>query len=293
MSRRQVLRLIPPLLAAAHALVPPTASLDAASLAAPPAPRKPPPAPSKPLPSVFSLPAPSLRASLVSAAQSMNASGLNHGTAGNLSARHGDGFLITPSGVPYATMGGGDVAAVDLRGESSYYGGLPPSSEWRFHRDVYLNFPEAGAIVHTHSPYASALSCVSGGIPPFHYYVALFGGKCVPRAAYATFGSQELSDNIVAALREHGVCACLMGNHGVVVVAASVEKALALAGEVENLARMLSIARGFGEVQVMSDEEMEVVLAKVKTYGKKDVDLGCMCEFDRKHRIVPPPRGDA
>ncbi|HNI07611.1 MAG TPA: class II aldolase/adducin family protein, partial [Thiobacillaceae bacterium] len=159
------------------------------------------------------------------------AAGLNQGTSGNVSARSRSGFLITPSGRDMTGLGTADVVPVAMDGAAPE--GLKPSSEWRFHRDIYAAFPEADAIVHAHSPFAVALACLRRNIPPFHYMVAMAGGADIRCAPYATFGTQALSDAVLEALKDRR--ACLMANHGLVAWGRDLEGALALALEVEAL----------------------------------------------------------
>ena len=153
------------------------------------------------------------RSELIATARAMQPAGLNRGTSGNVSVRCSAGFYITPTGMPYDALAADDIPLLALDG--SHQGRRKPSSEWRFHRDIYAARPEAGAVVHTHSPFATALACQAMGVPAFHYMVARFGGADVRCAAYATFGSQELSDAILVALEDR--CACLMAHHGMVV----------------------------------------------------------------------------
>ena len=162
--------------------------------------------------------------------------------SGNLSCRTPGGFLITPSGLPYAEMVPGDLVEVALDG-AVLNGNRRPSSEWRLHAAIYAARPEAAAVVHTHSPMATALSCAREGIPPFHYMIALAGGHDVRCAPYATFGTEALAANCVAALE--GRRAALLANHGVVAFGTTLAAARVLAEEVENLARQyLALARG-------------------------------------------------
>ena len=204
-----------------------------------------------------------LRGQVLDTARAMNASGINRGTAGNVSARCRDGFLITPSGIPYdlctpthlvvMTLGG------DVRGEGK------PSSEWRFHRDIYAARPEVEAIVHTHSPHATTLACLGKSIPAFHYMVAAAGGEDIRVAEYATFGTQELSDNALVALEERR--ACLLDRHGVIATGSDCRRALALAIEVENLAEMYCKLLAIGEPRVLDSAEMERVVERFRGYG--------------------------
>jgi len=206
-----------------------------------------------------------LRAQVVATAREMNACGLNRGTSGNVSARCNDGFLVTPSGLAYAAMGPQDIVAMTLDGEAR--GALTPSSEWRFHRALYVARPELGAVVHAHSPFATTLACLGRDIPAFHYMVAVAGGNNIRCAAYATFGTQLLAEHALAALQ--GRDACLLANHGMIAVGASLGAALALAIEVETLAEQYWRALQIGSPNLLSDEEMQIVLAKFASYGQR------------------------
>jgi L-fuculose-phosphate aldolase len=205
-----------------------------------------------------------LRRQVLETALRMNALGINHGTSGNVSARCDEGFLITPSGLSYDKIQPGDI--VFVRADGSHDGAMVPSSEWRFHRDIFARRPEVNGIVHTHSSCATALACLQRCIPPFHYMVAMAGGKDIRCAPYATFGTQQLSDHALQALA--GRKACLLANHGMIATGASLEGALALALEVENLARVYLQALQVGEPQLLSDREMDLVLEKFSTYGQ-------------------------
>ena len=206
-----------------------------------------------------------LRAQIVAAARQMNACGLNRGTSGNVSARCQDGFLVTPSRLDYAAMRPQDVVAMTLAGEAR--GALIPSSEWRFHRDIYAARPEVGAVVHAHSPFATTLACLGRDIPAFHYMVAVAGGNNIRCAAYATFGTELLAEYALGALQ--GREACLLANHGMIAVGSSLAAALSLAVEVEALAEQYWRALQIGSPNLLSDEEMETVLAKFATYGQR------------------------
>jgi len=212
-----------------------------------------------------------LREAVIATAREMNALGINRGKSGNVSARwrkaQFDGYVITPSGMPYASIKPADIVAMPCDGETAAPARRRrPSSEWRFHRDIYRARPDAAAIVHTHSPFATSLACLRRGIPAFHYMVAVAGGEDIRCAPYATFGTQALSDHAVAALA--GRRACLLANHGMIAIGASLAAALALAVEVETLAEMYWRARQLGEPVLLSDDEMNVVLEKFKTYGQ-------------------------
>jgi L-fuculose-phosphate aldolase len=195
----------------------------------------------------------------------MNAHGLNRGTAGNVSVRFRDGFLVTPTGMAYDETLPDDIVFVRMDG--SWDGPRKPSSEWRFHRDVFEARDEAGAILHAHPPFATSLACLKCEIPPFHYMIARFGGSSIRCAEYATFGTQELSMNAVAALR--GRCACLLANHGMLVFGRDLGHVLALAVEFETLCEQYWRARQVGEPALLSDAEMSRILEKFATYGQQ------------------------
>lgn len=206
----------------------------------------------------------SLRAQLIETALRMNRGGVNQGTSGNLSVRRGDGMLITPSAVPYEELEPDDI--VRVKPDGSAVGGRKPSSEWRLHLDVYRERPEATAILHAHPVHCTALACLRRGIPAFHYMVAVAGGRDIRCAPYATFGTRELSQHAVTALE--GRRACLMANHGLVCLAASLEAALGLAIEIESLARSYLQCLAAGEPVLLDDAEMDRVLERFKSYGK-------------------------
>ena len=192
---------------------------------------------------------------------------LSHGTSGNVSLRRdADSFFVSPTGMNYETLVCDDIPRVDLNG--AWYGPCRPSSEWRFHRDIYRARPDVGAIVHTHSRHATALACAGRAIPAFHYMVAVAGGADIRCAPYATFGSQVLSDHAVAALVDRK--ACLLANHGVIATGPNLDAALALAGEVENLAAQYVAALQVGPPHILDDAEMKRVLAQFATYGRQD-----------------------
>ncbi len=207
-----------------------------------------------------------LRAAVLATAKAMNAERLNRGAAGNVSVRHGEGFLITPTGMAYDACVPDDVVFVGLDGTPR--GRRRPSSEWRFHRDIYAARPEAGAIVHAHAPFAVSLACMGCAIPPFHYMVARFGGSDVRCAAYATFGTQELSDAVLTALE--GRCGCLMAHHGMVVFGRDLDHSLALAVELEALCEQYWRVLQIGGPRLLPDDEMARVIAKFADYGRQD-----------------------
>ena len=208
-----------------------------------------------------------LREALIVACRELVRRGLSYGTSGNISLRRDERrFFVSPTGMPYDAIEPDDVPLMDLDGR--WFGRCRPSSEWRFHRDVYRSRDEVAAIVHTHSPKATSLACTGRGIPAFHYMVAVAGGPDIRCAPYYTFGTQELSDAAVAAL--DGRTACLLANHGVIAVGANLPAALALAGEVENLAAQYCTALAVGEVRILHEIEMRRVVEKFRTYGNQD-----------------------
>lgn len=189
--------------------------------------------------------------------------GLNQGASGNVSARSQQGFCITPSGRDMGRLTAADMVELDMQGRVLSAG--KPSSEWRMHRDIYAAFPQAQAVVHAHAPFAVALACLRRDIPAFHYMVAMAGGSDIRCAPYATFGSQALSDGVIAALE--GRRACLMANHGLVAWGSSPARALALALEVEALSAQYLRCLQVAEPVLLSQEEMAEVLLRFKDYG--------------------------
>tara|TARA_B100001059_G_scaffold148901_1_gene148710 strand:- start:1990 stop:2670 length:681 start_codon:yes stop_codon:yes gene_type:complete len=211
-----------------------------------------------------------LRHQLVTVARRMNGTGLNQGTSGNLSVRIEGGLLVTPSSLPYEQMEVGDLVALDLSGQPLKQKQRRPSSEWRLHADVLSCHPEAMAVLHCHPIHATALACHDRGIPAFHYMVAVAGGDEIRCAPYATFGTKELSDNVVNALAQR--TACLLARHGMVTLGKDLESALRVAVEVETLARMYLQALQLGEPPLLSTQQMQAVHAQFRGlhYGQAD-----------------------
>ena len=219
-----------------------------------------------------------LRSALLDTLRAMGVAGLNVGTAGNASVRldaaqtrttndHAHApvpMLITPSGLAAERCGAQDMARVDTDGRA--HGPFAPSSEWQLHRDIYAAFPAAGAVLHAHSPFATALACQRIDIPPFHYMIARFGGSSIRCARYATFGTQALSDATVAALHERN--ACLLANHGMVVFGRDLSQALALAIEFETLCAQYWRSLQIGAPVLLSAAEMAEVIERFRWYGK-------------------------
>ncbi|MCA1852933.1 MAG: class II aldolase/adducin family protein [Beggiatoa sp.] len=207
-----------------------------------------------------------LREAVVATAHVLKGCGLAEGTSGNVSARSDEGFVITPTGVPYEGLGAEQIVEVGVEGTVAQAQTRRPSSEWRIHRDIYRCRHEIGAIIHTHSPNATALACCRLGIPPFHYMVARAGSTGIPCAPYATFGTQLLSDHVLGAIE--GQRACLMANHGVIAVGADLQQALEVAREVEYLAKIYVLALQIGRPVLISAEEMREVQRRFRTYGQ-------------------------
>lgn len=214
-----------------------------------------------------------LRMAVIAACRELTRRGLTHGTSGNVSVRYDEQrFFVSPSGMDYELLQAEDVPLMDLEGR--WFGRRRPSSEWRFHRDIFKSRRDVGAIVHTHSPRATALACTGRGIPAFHYMVAVAGGCDIRCAPYCAFGTQELSDAALAALTDRR--ACLLANHGVIAIGTDLPAAIGLAGEVENLALQYSAALSLGEVRILDDAEMDRVVEKFRSYGQQhaaDPDL--------------------
>lgn len=205
-----------------------------------------------------------LRLAMVAATRSLTMQGLNRGTSGNIGLRLEQSFLITPSGVPAEEMLPDAIVEMDFSG--TILGTGKPSSEWRFHRDILAARAEIGAVVHTHSCYATTLACLQREIPAFHYMIARAGGDSVRCTPYAIFGSQLLSDLALQALENR--TACLLGNHGMIALGFDLNDALAMAQEVESLCEQYWSALQVGEPKLLSQSQMQAVLEKFKDYGR-------------------------
>jgi L-fuculose-phosphate aldolase len=193
------------------------------------------------------------------------ARGLYAGTSGNVSARAPGGMLITPSGVPCDAVDAASIVEVAFA-DGGARGLLAPSSEWRLHRDIYRGRPDVGAVVHTHSTFATALSCLRRPIPAFHYMVAKAGGDDIRCARYATYGTAALSRNALTALGG-GRRACLLANHGLVALGADLASARLLAEELEALSAQYVQARAAGTPVILPAREMVRVRTKFASYG--------------------------
>ena len=215
-----------------------------------------------------------LKKKIIEYAQKLNSTNLSPLRSGNISVRGIEdgieGFFITPSGKKYESLKPEDIVFLSLNEEKDFLSwfntGKNPSSEWRFHQDIYKNKWEAKAIVHAHSPHASAVSTHEKSIPPFHYMIALAGGDDIKCAEYGTFGTKELSKNILNALEKRK--ACLMSNHGQVAFGLNLKQAFELAEEVENICLQYIIALKLGQPKILSFAEMQKILEKIKNYKK-------------------------
>jgi L-fuculose-phosphate aldolase len=205
-----------------------------------------------------------LRSELVRIANKLEAQGLNRGTSGNVSVRCGESMLITPSGMGAEGLTQDDIVFVNMDGAAR--GRWQPSSEWLFHRDIYVQRPEFGAVIHTHCIAATALACLRKEIPTFHYMIALAGGDNIRCADYATFGSQALSTNALTALR--GRKACLLANHGMIAAGKDIDDAFRITVEVETLSEMYLRALQVGQPVLLTADEFQAAQNRFASYGK-------------------------
>lgn len=210
-----------------------------------------------------------LRRAVIEMARELNSRGINVNKSGNISARFRDGFLITPTGVPYETLLPEDIVFIDLESGGSQ-GRRLPSSEWEMHAEVYRARTDAGAVAHCHSAYATALACQNMPIPAFHYMVAAAGGDSIDVVPYETFGTHALAVRAAESLRKKN--ACLLEHHGSLAIGKTLAKAIQLLAEVENLARQYCIVRSLGEPRLIPADEMAQVVQKFKTYGRQPGD---------------------
>lgn len=206
------------------------------------------------------------RAGLTCVMQALAAAGLNQGAAGNASVRTERGYFITPSGVAPQQLA--DNRHLELTLDDDAADARGASSEWRFHRDIYRVRPEIGAIVHVHSPFATALACLRREIPSFHYMIGIGGGDSIRCADYATFGTQALADSVLHALA--GRRACLLANHGLIATGKNLAVAFDLTLAVEDLAHQFCITLQCGEPVLLSPAQMREVMERFKTYGQAD-----------------------
>jgi L-fuculose-phosphate aldolase len=206
-----------------------------------------------------------VRQSIVDAARQMNALGINQGTSGNISVRWEDGLLLTPSGVPYDQMNADDIVHLKMSGDCDHP--LKPSSEWRFHRDIMKSREDVNAIVHAHPTYCTAFAMCRKELPAVHYMIAAAGGATIRCGDYATFGTEELSQHAIAALKDR-MC-CLLANHGMIATGTDLGKAMWLAVELETLCRQYAVALQIGDPVVLPDDEIARTIEKFKDYGPR------------------------
>ena len=224
-----------------------------------------------------------LRTGIVQAARSMGGLGISQGTSGNISARCGDRMLITCSATPYDQMRPEDLASMSLEGErGAWTGPMQPSTEWRFHRDILRGRPDAGAVVHTHAMHCTTLAILRRPIPAVHYMIAAFGGADVRCAPYATFGTAELAAHTLTALE--GRNACLLANHGMVVVGADLAQAMWLAVELETIAKQYCLSLQLGAPHMLSDAEVADAAKSFATYGLQQRDEAGQLYRDEVHK---------
>ncbi len=209
------------------------------------------------------------RRSVVRACRDLNAAAINQGTSGNISVRWGERLLISPSSIPYEELRPEQVASLCIRNnKDEWEGPCPPSSEWRFHRDIMRDRPDVDAVVHAHPTFCTALAISRRGIPPCHYMVGAFGGPDVRCADYATYGTQKLSDMALSALK--GRNACLLANHGMITCGPTLKRAMWLAAELETVARQYWHSLLIGGPVLLNDRQMVEAIAKLANYGVQE-----------------------
>lgn len=205
-----------------------------------------------------------LRGQIIQACLQLEVTGLNRGTSGNISCREGNHFLITPSGMPTAQIHPAHIVTMNFDGK--VIGTGKPSSEWHFHSDLLKHRPELNAIVHTHSPNATALACLREDLPAFHYMIAIAGGDTIRCAPYALFGTEALSRYALEAMKDRK--ACLLANHGLIAAGRDLDEAMAVAIEIESLCQQYLLARQNGQPALLSSEEMQAVIERFRNYGR-------------------------
>ncbi|MEF2073987.1 class II aldolase/adducin family protein [Consotaella aegiceratis] len=226
-----------------------------------------------------------VREEMIETCRRMNAAGLNNGSAGNLSVRTDEGFLITPSGISYDRLMPEQIVEMDLEGR--YYGDFIPSSEWRFHYDILRARADIDVVLHSHALHCAILACCRLDIPAIHYMVGVGGGSVIECSDYATFGTQALSEAALKALGPRK--ACLLANHGVIALGKTMEKTFGVLEEVENLARIYIGTRTLGGGVILGEADMAVVLQRFQTYGKQPNEIDPAIT----ERIEPPVYGGA
>ena len=201
---------------------------------------------------------------LVKTTKYLNNKNINRGSSGNLSYRTTNGFMITPSSIPNDKLN--EKSCVQMAFDGTYKNKLKPSTEWGIHRDIYLKREDIFAIIHAHPTFSTAIACMNIDIPSFHYMIAVAGGDNVRCARYATFGTEQLSKNVIKALDNRN--ACLMANHGLIVGEKNLKFALKLTEEVENLSKQyLQILKSGKKPVLLSKNEMKKNIKKIKDYN--------------------------
>ena len=203
------------------------------------------------------------REAIIAHCLKLNSCGLNHGASGNISIRHGDGFLISPTSTPYHLLTPEMISSVNMDGDAE--GPIAPSSEWRIHRDIYARRPDIHSVVHAHPTYSTVLAIHGKEIKAIHYMIAIFGGSNVRVAPYAIYGSQELADHAVTALEDR--TGCLLAHHGSITIGSSLEEAFWRMEELETLAERYHNALALGEPPLLSDSQVKDVIDKISGYG--------------------------
>ncbi len=224
------------------------------------------------------------RQSLIDTCLKMNAEGLNSGSAGNISLKIDGGILITPSGLAYDETKPENIVFMD--DDHKYYGDLLPSSEWHFHMAIQQKRKDINVVLHAHSPWCMIVACALQDIPAVHYMIGVAKANIIKCSPYRPFGSKELSDVAIEALGD--ASACLLGNHGVITVGTSLDEAFYVMQEVEQLAQIYVLSQNLGGANILSDQDMEDIHHRFKTYGKQPGEL----KDGDKPAVIPPQKGD-
>lgn len=209
-----------------------------------------------------------LRREIVARCREMNTSGINQGTSGNISVLFEDRMLISPSAIPYDELEPEMIASFTLDGSGAWEGPMRPSTEWRFHLNLLHERPDAHAVVHAHPPYCTTLAIARKEIPACHYMIAAFGGNNIRCAGYATFGTQELADLALDAIRDR--TACLLANHGMITIGKTLAKAMWRAIELETIARQYYLSLQIGGPVLLSDAAIKLTAQGFASYGLQD-----------------------
>lgn len=229
-----------------------------------------------------------LRQEIIERCREMNAHGINQGTSGNISARFGDRMLVSPSAIPYDALKPEMIASMPLDGSGAWEGTKKPSTEWRFHSSLLRERPDANAVVHAHPPYCTALAIARKEIPACHYMIAAFGGNNVRCAGYATFGTEDLSELAVAAMKDR--TACLLANHGMIVIGDTLAQAMWRAVELETVARQYFLSLQIEGLVVLSDAAIEETHAGFAEYGLQPDKVKAPAKKRRAKKVASKAR---